>query len=401
MTNTFTGTAYRVLPGYGFIKPDDLAGVEKFVEDNGGKWRKPDNKELFFSNFHVVGPEVRKGDSLQFTLSADPNGQFGERNVQAREVTGGSGDAASKLGAKVEKLEKDVLQLSDKTALNAKIFKLEEEVEVYRKYAEKVGVMDKKIEMLEEYAIKTGVLEHKVKVMEETFGNTVKNSVIEAMTVIRGQIEQEKAEKQLSGAKTQGVPGDVEEGQNFPDSEKGSTSEVEGNESESSRESDAPVESTKEATPSRKRRNRIGKTYNFTPTMFQAFKSSIGLGLLTLLFLICTQAIVLGSLFQCEAKVVEEGKDVLVQELHRRVVHSGVDSGSDFGFSQVGFSPAPEYDDDFMKFNVFGANKGVVGLGPNKNRTCTIVDFDKYLGVDVFLRNSFSAISGVLAFGEG
>jgi hypothetical protein len=328
MTTTFTGTAHRVLPGYGFIRPDDIAGVEKFVQENGGKWRKPDSKELFFSNFHVVGPEVRKGDSLQFTLSADPNGKFGERDVQAREVNGGSGDAASKLGAKVEKLEKDMLQLSDKTALNTKIFKLEEEVQVYKKYAEKVGVMEKKIEFLEEYAIKTGVLEHKVKVMEETFGDTVKNSVIEAMSVVRGQIEQEKAEKELEASKSPEVAGDVEDGRESSDSNNGSSSEGEDTESESSREDDAPVKSSKKAAPSGNKRNRIGRTYNFAPSAFQAFKSSIGLGLLTVLFLIFAQAITVGSLFQCEAMVVGDRKHFLGQELQKEGIHGGASRGS-------------------------------------------------------------------------
>ena len=133
----------------------------------------------------------------------------------------------------MEKLQKDMLQHSDKSAFNAKIFKLEQEVETLKQYAVKTEIMEKIIEFLEDYAIRTAALEHKLKSFEESFGGAVKNCVIEAMTVVRGQIERDREQ---AGSKPAEVESCVKEDVKLSVPDNSSSSADDSSESEDSDE---------------------------------------------------------------------------------------------------------------------------------------------------------------------
>jgi hypothetical protein len=301
--NKFKGVVHRVLPKIGFIRPDDLEAVEKFYQDHGGKWRKAEKRELFFHESHVAGPEVRKGDAVEFALSVDPSGKFGERTVQAREITGGSG---SKMEVKFVELEEGML--SDREELA----QLKQKIQVM---ADKIGEVDQqaaKIEALE--SEQKALTDHLVDVIkqqtkdsarienvestfqqfQDTFGETVKGSLLEAL----GTYTQSYCEKKVDEAvraRLQKVEVEASVGEN-----------VEGS---SEDEAAAAVEEKRKSKPSEGAKPRKGsKTYDFAPSTFQALKTSVGLSLLMVILVLSQMALFCSAPFQCEATLVVHGQ---------------------------------------------------------------------------------------------
>jgi hypothetical protein len=290
----FRGVVHRTLPGIGFIKPDDLAGVEKFFEVNGGKWRKADSRELFFHGSHVVGAEVRKGDTVGFTLSADPNRQFGERTVQAREITGGSG---SKVEVKLDQLEKATL--ADRAVMEGlaeKVREQQETIESLMKYAVKVGVLEQTQKVLEDHVVSNA---QKLKAMEEAMTNTLTESISLGMDRAMEKFQK----KLLSGVSNQPEVGSVACESHSLSTGSPSEAEISTEEPESSEE-EPQEKKPKKSKSSRGNGKKIGNTYNFAPSAFQAFKSNLGLGVLMMLAVIFGQVSAFGYRFGCEARVV-------------------------------------------------------------------------------------------------
>jgi hypothetical protein len=263
----FRGVAHRVLPGIGFIKPEDPAGVDKFFEINGGKWKKPDSRELFFHESHVVGAAVRKDDTVEFTLSADPTGKFGERTVQAREIEGGSG---GRVEVKLAELEKAAL--ADRETIEGLVESAQKQQEA--------------IETLMKYAVKVGVLENKFTAMEQTVTSTITESVSRGMEAAIEKFQKKTSEAARHQLEAEGSADGEPRACMLSDAEV-STEEPKSSE-------DQPQEKKP-----KKNKKKIGKSYNFTPSGFQALKANLGLGLLMMLLLIVGQFVAGGYVYGC------------------------------------------------------------------------------------------------------
>ena len=291
----FKGVVHRVLPGIGFIKPEDPAGVNKFFEINGGKWKKADSREVFFHGSHVVGSEVRKGDTVEFILSADANRPFGERTVQAREIEGGSG---SKVEVKLDQLERATL--ADRAVIEGlaeKVREQQETIEALTKYAVKVGVLEQTQKVLEDHVVSNA---QKLKAMEEAMTNTLTESISRGMDSAMEKFQK----KLLSGVSSQPEVESVSVACESHSLSVGSLSEAEVSTEEPESNEEEPLEKKpKKSQSSRGKGKKVGNNYNFAPSAFQAFKSNLGLGLLMMLLVIFGQVAAFGYSFGCEARV--------------------------------------------------------------------------------------------------
>jgi hypothetical protein len=302
--NTFRGVAHRVLPGIGFIKPDDAAEVEKFFKINGGKWKKPEKREVFFHESHVVGAAVRKGDKVEFVLSADPNGKFGERTVQAREILGGSG---SKLEVKVEELEKGMLSDRKEVAhLKQEMRSMGAKIQLFEQQAGKIAALEEDQRVLGDHIVEVvkrqgqiEVIEAKIQQFEDTMGETVKNGLLEALSTIK----RSHCEDEVDEAARVRLPNTEVAGSAMGDEAKAEPGEVvdgsSGDDLGATVETEAKNVRSSGAKPKKAR-----KAYDFSPSTFQSIKTGMGLSLFLLVLFFGQLAMFNGEAFQFEAKVV-------------------------------------------------------------------------------------------------
>lgn len=306
-TITFRGVAHRVLPGIGFIKPDDAAEVEKFFKISGGKWKKPERRELFFHESHVVGAAVRKGDKVEFVLSADPNGKFGERTVQAREIQGGSG---SKLEVKVDELEKGMLSDREDVAhLKQEMRSMEAKMKLFEQQTAKIAILEEDQRVLGDHIVEVvkrqgqiEVIEAKIQQFEDTMGETVKNGLLEALSTI--SVTRSHCEDNVDGAARLRSQNTEIAGPAIGDKSKAEPGEIVND--SSGENSEAPVETeAKDVRSSEAKPKKVSKAYDFSPSTFQSIKTGMSLSLFFLVLVFGQLAMFYGEVVHdCEAKVI-------------------------------------------------------------------------------------------------
>jgi hypothetical protein len=233
---------------------------------------------------------LAKGDVIDFELSADPRGVFGEKNVMAVNVRGGTVDAVEGANAKVAELEKE--RLTDRLVFE----KLEKELlqdriasrSALKQLHGKIRNLEAEVEACKHYAVKIGGLERKIEMIEKSMSKQVTESVRLGMASLvedchRGVFDEVRAKGSSR----------LENFSEFQDP----FSESEGSESASG--------STRGGRRARTKRKQRGKmiTSNQGPGVFGMLRKSFGLGLLMTLFLFLAQ-IALFSGSSCDALVV-------------------------------------------------------------------------------------------------
>jgi hypothetical protein len=163
----------------------------------------------------------------------------------------------------------------------------------------------------------------------------------------------------------------------------------------------------------RNKRKRIGKAYNFAPSVFQAFKSSIGLGLVALLFMILCQFAMVGCQFGCEAIVVVEEADSLGLGIERlgasRCKFNSETTGSISSSAELNRNVVAYKEKERLSLDRNEIPYGGVAPGRESFNNDDDVN-DVFQESDVFLRNEcigyeicsdVGASLGVAAFGGG
>jgi hypothetical protein len=295
----FRGVAHRALPDFAFITPENLAEVEKFFDEHGGKWRKVESREIFVHSSRVIGSAIAKGDALEFELSADPRGVFGEKNVMAVNVRGGTVDNAERANAKIAKLEKDRLTdklvfekmekqlLEDRSASQAALEKLQN----------KIQSLEAEIEACKHYAVKVGFLEREMVSMKESLAAQVTQSVRAGMA----SLVEDCHRRIFEDARAKGDLEHSVYAEKFEDplSENGDSEDS----------TDRPARSKRVKTKRKQRGKMI--THNQGSSVFGILRSSFGLGLLMMLLIIFGHIAMFSARIPgCEALSVKmDGRD--------------------------------------------------------------------------------------------
>jgi hypothetical protein len=293
---TFRGVAHRVLTEFGFIAPENLAEVVKFFEEHGGKWRT-EAREIFFHHSRVTGFAVAKGDALEFELSADPRGRFGEKNVMAVAVRGGSLDVVNRASALIAKLEKD--RLTDKALFE----KLEKQVSeekvanqaVLDQLQAKVRKLEAEVMACKHYAVKVGALEQKMALMEKSLADQVTVSVRAGMASLVEECHRKVFEEARAGLAVDHSEARCSEEFEDPLSESDDSEELVG----------------RSKRGKKLRRKQRGKmtNHNQSSGVFGMLRSRFGLGLLvTLLVMFVQIALLVGNVPECEAVNLDSGR---------------------------------------------------------------------------------------------
>jgi hypothetical protein len=219
-------------------------------------------------------------------LSRYLRGNFGERNVMAVQVRGGSLKISDKLNAKCEKLEK--LRLSDRVVfekMQQRVEKLEKEVDLAKKHAAKVSELEGKLaesQRLVLEAVKNQVAQGVASILEEY--DLVKKPSLECQSLherARRPSPCENAESLIM--------------QSFSESEE--TAEEE-------RPRKKTIKRSKKYMRTRAKFVGTGQ-HSLGSSVYGMLKSSLGFGLVLMFLLILGQiAFSSGGIVDCEARVV-------------------------------------------------------------------------------------------------
>jgi hypothetical protein len=354
---TFEGIAYRVFPEFGFITPKSLEKVEEFMKANGGRWLKPESREIFFHKTNVLGSAVQNGDLLKFELTVDPRGEFGEKKVMARCVRGGTSGLEQKLRAQagdVAEVRKKCAQLEQERAADKAVFD---------GMTEKILGMEKELESLRQLQARIGALEHCIVNIQLGLAEGVENSVKAGLRELVCE---------------QGVY------------ERAKTSVCEDTEN-LALNSPSESEETAEEEPARKKGTKKSRKYSkarakyvssFSSGVFGMLKSSFGLGLLMILVLIFGQIALSSGVIDCEAMVVPMGFRYQVAEVSSSSIsiaakYDDVYTQDVFFIDESGFKGAKSNVElEVHEVGSFDVLKGPEDQGPVEYTREKVLDFD-------------------------